>query len=121
MALAISNLINVIALTLQGDLAGWTTYTSKKRRIVFFPVSPPRMPATPTQFVYRARFQTLAQQWTSLSEAERNDYATSARYVRANITGYNLWMKAGMTADDQQIQTVEQATGIPLTRPWRLE
>jgi hypothetical protein len=118
MAQTIGNLLAISGLTLQGDVAGLTTYTSKRRRIVFFPQAPPLSPPTWYQSYQRQLFANAATAWSLLTQAERNDYMTSCRFVAARITGYNLWMKISMTRDDQDAVAVEAKTGIPLARPW---
>jgi hypothetical protein len=118
MAQTIGNLIAISGLTLQGDVAGLTTYTSKRRRIVFFPQAPPLSPPTWYQMYQRQLFQNAATAWSMLDQPSKNDYETSCRFVLARITGYNLWMKIALTGNDQDAQAIEAKTGIPLVRPW---
>lgn len=114
----IGNLINVIALKLQGDLAGWTTYTNRRGKITFYPQAPPLDPPSWAQQYQRLHFSQAASAWNYLSQADRDNYERSAKEVKATITGYNLWMSAALIGDDTGLVAVEKKTGRHLARPW---
>jgi hypothetical protein len=104
----------MIGLTVQGDLGGWTFYTSKRGQIVFYPQAPPLNPASYDQAHYRNRFRASAQQWRQLSLASKRAWTTVAHHASLTITGYNLWTAWYMTNDTNMIRTLERQTHIDL-------
>lgn len=118
MAINYAVIAGFLGFAVQGDLAGLTFYTNKKGKKVFYPQAPPLDPPSWAQSYQRLHFSAAASAWRQLSQAQKNDYETSVRFVRARITGYNLWMSAALKGTDADLVAVESKTGIQLARPW---
>jgi hypothetical protein len=118
LALTDTSWIRWLGFAAQGDLGGITTYTNKKRRIVFYPQAPPLSPPSAIQEVQQLNFQAACAMWRNLTQAERNDYGTSVAFTHARITGFNLFMSAALKFDATDLIAIEKKTGIPLATPW---
>lgn len=97
-----------------GDLAGLTCYTSKKRQVVWFIKSPPKVAPSLLQIRHRRLFGAAALAWSSLSSDVRERWTLAARRSRLFLTGYTLFMVWTLTPDRGTIRTIERITGIQL-------
>lgn len=114
MSKTISSLASILGLTVQGDLGGWTFYTSKRGKIVFYPQAPPLNPPTIYQQLLRQDFRYAGLLWQSITPQSRANWQAAARRARLVITGYNVFTSWCITNDTTIIRTIEAQTGIAL-------
>lgn len=117
MATQAPSIYELLGHSMQGDLAGWTCYTSRRNRVVWFVKSPPLEPASPTQRAIRNIFILNANVWRSMSIASRSTWNDAAIAGRLRIHGYDLftwWMR---TKDAGTIATIERQSGITISKP----
>lgn len=102
---------------MQGDLAGFTCYTSQRNKVIWFVKSPPLEPASPTQRQIRNIFVINANVWRSMNAAARHSWNAAAIAARLRIHGYDLftwWMR---TKDAGTIATIERHANISIIKP----
>jgi hypothetical protein len=99
---------NVLGLDAAGDLGGFTAYTSKKNRVVWFVKSPPLTPPSYHQRVMRNRFRTIALSWTALAADRRQAWLRAARSAGLRIGGYPLYVWYQTTKNPGPIRTIER-------------
>lgn len=104
----------MLGFIVQGDLAGWTFYTSRRHKIVFYPQAPPLNPPSYDQQHYRNSMRAAAQAWNALSIASKRAWTTVAKHASLTITGYNLFCYWSMRRDTSAIRTLERQTHIDL-------
>lgn len=97
-----------------GDLGPWTFYTSRLKGLVWFPRSPPMVPASPLQVHQRNKFRRAARLWHSLTPAMRNDWKLASQRANLAITHYNLFVYFVTTNDATVINTIENQSSIKL-------
>ena len=112
--LAKSMLFRWLGFNSQGDLGGWTFYTSKDKGLVFFPKSPPLKPPSYLQTVQRNKWRLAATVWRAYTTAQQDLWERAAIAAHLWITGYNLFMFTILTADRSYLQTIERQSGITL-------
>jgi hypothetical protein len=112
MAQSMAPLIKFLGFNSQGDLGPYTVYTSRSKRLVFFPRAPPLVPASIEQRTQRAKFSAGALMWKSLSQATRDKWTALGRAAGLRITGFNLFTYAQATGDWAAVQTLIARTGI---------
>lgn len=118
MALDLKNLISICGWTVQGDLGGWTTYTSRRRGLVFYAKSPPLTPPTWAQAKIRLNFSHAAAAWSVMPQSGKDAYIAANSACHSRITAYNLFMKIALKNQNDLKTRVEEATGILLPDPW---
>jgi len=114
MALAGPWWIPVLGWQVQGDLAGITIYTSHRKKLVWFPKSPPKVRPSLGQQVTRSKFTQASFAWWALTPAKRADWMRAADAARLRIHGYNLFVYWSTKKDNPTIETIERQTGISL-------
>jgi len=105
---------HLIAFTLQGDIGGLTTYTSKRGKHVAFPLAPPRVPESARQANQRERFKSAATKWAALTPAQRLIWLRAARLTNLSISGWNLFLATLLRQDTSYALTISRATGLQL-------
>lgn len=103
--------------SMQGDLNGFTCYTSKRNKVVWFVKSPPLEPASPTQREIRNIFVMNANVWRALSADQRATWNDAASLARLRIHGYDLftwWMR---TKNNGVLATIERNAGVTIHKP----
>ncbi len=112
---------NFLGFAIQGDLGPLTMYRAASHKVVIFPMTWPKEPATAWQIANRERFRTIAAVWSTLLTATRAAWLRIAYVAHLRITGYNLFTYYMIKADAAAIATLEQQTGIdlhPLPEPF---
>lgn len=102
---------------MQGDLGGFTCYTSKRNRVVWFVKSPPLEPASPTQRTIRNIFVSNAMIWRAFSSKQKATWNRAAIAARLRIHGYDLYTWWMRTRNDGVLRTIERHTNIAIHRP----
>jgi len=109
-----SRLFRFLGWNSQGDLGGWTFYTSQRKELVWFIKSPPLEPPSFLQTTMRNRFRAIGYAWRSLTPAQRQAWATAAANAGTRLTGYNLFVYWLTTRDDATIETIERQANVSL-------
>lgn len=118
MALELKSLISVLGWTVQGDLGGWTMYTSHRRSLVFYAKAPPLDPPSYGQSLIRLNFSNAAAQWSILTDEERMSWREANQLIQSRITPYNLWLAVALKDTDQRFESLQRTTQLPLKKPW---
>lgn len=107
----------ILGLNVQGDIGPLTIYTSRNRRLVYFLRAPPLHPPSQTQEHFRENFRVYAASWRAAGVAVRREWNQAVRRANLSLSGYNLWVWFSRTRAESELQTIERAAGINLTRP----
>lgn len=100
--------------SIQGDVAGFTTYTTRRGKAVMFPQAPPKQPPSPNQLHTRGIFSAAVWAWRSLSDERREAWQQAAHSGRAQMTGYNLLVQMITAQRTDYVNTIQRRAGIPL-------
>lgn len=116
MKISSEKLYNFLGFNTQGDLGGFTFYTSTDKGLVWYPKAPPLKPASYLQRSQRNKWRLAAQLWRSLTTAQQKLWETAAKRAYLWITGYNLWIYCQTKPDFSILPTIERQSGITLPR-----
>jgi hypothetical protein len=105
---------NFLALDIQGDLADYTCYVSKRGDVVFFPKHPPEVPKSISQAWRRELFRQAAQTWQMKTSEAKANWEKASQRAHLKCTGYNLWTFFYVTENEAVIRTIEHQTGVTL-------
>lgn len=108
------NLLSCLGFVIWGDLGPLTIYRSKRGKIVAFPKTWPKTPASPQQAVMRNRLSANAAGWTAQPAAVKHAWDQAARTASLCMTGYNLMQHYCLTNDHAAIRTLERQTNQTL-------
>ena len=108
---------NLLGLDVAGDVAGYTTYTDKRRRVIAYPVAPPKDPPTPLQLAHRARFTAAIDAWNAAPFSDRQDWERMAKLLSLPMTGLNAWIWCAFEPDDGLAQTLANQSQLALLFP----
>jgi len=95
-----------------GDLGPYTFYTSSRKRLVVFPKTWPKDPATYHQTLYRNRWRHAALRWQSLPAEVRLRWKVMARRANLTITGYNLYIVYILGKGTKTVETIQRQTRL---------
>lgn len=101
-----------IGVLTNGDLGPYTFYTSHRKRLVVFPKTWPKDPATYHQGLNRDRWRHAALIWNNLSRSTRSAWNELATRGNCNVSGYNLYMHYIVGKGTKAIQTLQTNTGV---------
>lgn len=101
-----------IGVLTNGDLGPYTFYTSRRKKLVVFPKTWPKDPATYHQTINRDRWRHAAVRWKALTESTRLTWAQLARAGNCNVSGYNLYIFYIVGKGTKVIETLQTNTGI---------
>lgn len=104
----------ILGWTLQGDVAGLTTYTTRRHRIVFYPARPADQPPSPDQIFFRSIFKSAIDLWQAMSKPQQQTWQKAAQQSHANIPPTALIVAALMPGQQSTIRTIEQTTKTKL-------
>lgn len=102
---------------MQGDLGGFTCYTAKNNRVVWFVKSPPLEPASELQLQLRNAFRGNALVWRTMTADQRSTWNDAATFARLRIHGYNLFTYWMRTQDTATLDTIERQSHIEIFKP----
>jgi len=97
---------NLLGHRVIGDLAGFTCYTDKRGRKIFYEKAPPDKPATPAQRLQRNKFRDCVLAWKSLSDAEKFALEEAVRKTHLCLTGQNLFVSCSLMQKPRVYETV---------------
>jgi len=113
----LTNLLRVLGTWVGGDLGPFTLYTTRSRKLVWYPRSPPTMPASVAQRRQRDRFTLAVQRWRTLPASERVAWESLATQLGLVATGHNLYLHLALNYDAHSWQTAATKTGTLLLPP----
>jgi hypothetical protein len=114
------DLLPLLGLEVNGDVAGLTVYTRRDGRLVAFPASPPTKPASDRQIVQRTRFRVAMAAWHALDDQSRQAYTAACDALSLCLVGHNLWIALSFQPDDQLWQTIRAQSALDLVRPFHV-
>jgi len=111
------SIFQFLGILTNGDMGGLTFYKSHRGRLVFFPKTWPKDPATYHQKLNRDKFRHAAIRWNSLAPRTRIAWTTLAKRANLTITGYNLYIAYITGKAAGTVATCERLTGIDVRTP----
>lgn len=109
-----------LGLNVSGDLAGFTCYTDRYGKKVWYPKAPPETPETPGQRQQRDRFTLAVNSWKDSTDEIRTAYENVTLTASLCMTGHNLWISLSFSQDDRLRETLIRQTGIYIPLPPQL-
>lgn len=109
---------NMLGLSLSGDVGDFTLYTDKFHRIIAFPRSPPKVPASPRQLFCRQRWRNACDTWNEQPPEIKAKWELLTLRANMCMTGNGLWMKMSLNPDYVTFERLSlQYLGEVLDRP----
>lgn len=106
------SLFQFLGVLTNGDYAELTFYTSSRGRLVFFPKTYPKDPATFHQTLYRDKWRHAAIRWRALDQDTRDTWKRLATAANLTISGYNLYIHYILGKGTGTVLTCQRNTGI---------
>jgi hypothetical protein len=106
----------ILGLQVAGDLGDLTYYTTRRGKVVAYPISPPKELPSAAQLLCRARFKAAQAAWSALTAEDKADWESASLKGSCPATGQNLYMSAAMT-ESGWVAALSRQTGVPLTEP----
>jgi len=103
--------MSLFGLNIQGDFGGLTCYKSARHRFTWFLATSPKVPASPAQQNIRLRWTAIARIWRNAPPTTRCEWNFAARAANLKISGYNLFVHAHATQDQDALNTINHQTG----------
>ncbi len=107
-------LLPLMGMNIQGDVAGVTCYTNRKRKLVVFAKSPPKEPASYLQTRQRNHIRRAAALWSATPKAIKQLWNLVATRAHLRIPGYHLFCYFQLTHDRAAILTLMHQTRVHL-------
>ena len=99
---------------MQGDVAGFTTYTTRRGLIVAYPAAPAKDLVSVDQSFFRARFWQATQAWRMMTTAQKAAWRTAVKRCAINIPVTALIVAAGQPKNIPIIRTIERQSNQTL-------
>lgn len=103
-----------LALKLQGDVAGLTTYTTRRGRIVYFLQAPPNQPMSADQWYFRSQFRAAIALWNAMPKPQQQAWYRACKKAHLRIGPTALIVAAMMPGRTSDIRTIEKQSGEQL-------
>jgi len=100
-----------------GDAGPYTFYTNKQGKLVFFPKTWPKDPATYHQKLNRDKWRHAAVRWRALEQCTRADWASLAKRCHLTISGYNLFIFYITGKGTRVVETCQRISNIDVITP----
>lgn len=107
-------LFNVMGFNATGDLGGFTLYTNKKGKLVWFIKAPPTTPPTYYQDIKRNYFRRAAAAWARMPDELKKRWEQVTKRLSLRLTGYDLWVFWYTCSDDLALRTLQRQSEINL-------
>lgn len=114
MPLKLTRLISLLGFRPFGDLGGLTAYTTRRRRVVWFPKSPPQKAPSPAQTAQRNQFRLAAQAWRAIGAEERAKWNEAVKHSHITIIGYHAFVGWQRRRNLGMLKTLERNSGVKL-------
>lgn len=105
---------DLLGFRVMGDCGGYTIYTDRYGRKVFYKKAPPDKPASPLQRHHRDRFRDAVVAWKALDDAEKQSLEAAVASASLCLTGQNLYTSCALRHDAATYMTVERQTAVQL-------
>lgn len=105
---------SVFGLRVSGDLAGYTCYTDKYGRKIFYPRAPPDKPPTQAQLQRRDLFRQAVLAWKSLSTDDKANLEAAVARTSLCLTGQNLYVSCSMRQDPSAYDAISRQSNLAL-------
>src|ERR1041385_6973737 len=105
---------SLLGFRVMGDVAGYTCYTDRYGRKVYYKKAPPDKPPSGRQALQRRRFQLAVAAWKSLTDAEKHSLEEACRRSSLCLTGQNLYTSCSLRGDFGTYATIEEQPAIQL-------
>jgi hypothetical protein len=93
-----------------GDCGGFTIYTDRFGRKVFYKKAPPKEPASPLQRHHRDRFRDAVFAWKLLLDDEKRQLELAVHRASLCLTGQNLYTSCALRHDEAVYMTIADQT-----------
>jgi len=106
------SIFQVLGVNTNGDAGPYTFYTSHRKRLVVFPKTWPKDPATYHQKLNRDKWRHAATRWNGLTPELRADWKHMAKKANLTISGYNLFLFYITGKGTGTVETVQRLTNM---------
>jgi len=106
------SIFQVLGYNTNGDAGPYTFYTSHRKKLVFFPKTWPKDPATYHQKLNRDKWRHAASRWQGLGPPGKTEWNRLAKANNLTISGYNLFLFYILGKGTQVVETCQRNTGI---------
>ena len=110
-------LLHLLGTWVGGDLGDFTLYTTRRRKLVWYPRAPPSSPPTVAQRRQRDRFTLAVQRWRALAASEHAQWESLALQLGLVATGHNLYLHLALNFDAQAWEVAVLKTRTLLLPP----
>lgn len=110
-------LFQMIGYLTNGDIGPWTFYTSTRGRLVFFPKTYPKDPATYHQTLYRNKWRHAGLRWQLLDQTTKDLWELAAKRNHLTVSGFNLFIFYILGNHTKYIETIERISNVDLQTP----
>lgn len=107
-----TSILQIMGLSIQGDLDGITCWRSKRGAVIWYPKAPPTKPPSALQTQQREKWRAILDDWLALSDSVRANWMLITQRASLSLHGLNLYIWWRCAEDDTIIQTLERQTGI---------
>jgi hypothetical protein len=97
---------NLLGFRVMGDLGGFTIYTDRFYRKVWYPRAPPHKPPSAAQRHFRARFKAAVAAWKSLSDSDKAALERAVHTLSLCLTGQNLFTSCALRSAFEAYETI---------------
>lgn len=109
--------VGFLGLTVNGDLGGYTVYTTKKGRVVWYPIAHPQEPPSAAQKKQRLRFRLAQANWSALTPTTQGQWELLVRKCSLSMTGQNLFISLSLVDQSDNFAAAQKHAGTTLTYP----
>lgn len=99
---------------IQGDIAGLTTYTTRRGRAVVYLQAPPKEPVTPDQALFRSRFALAAAIWQTMSQPQREKWRLACKRAKLRLGPTALIAASTAPQNANNLATIQRQSNVTL-------
>lgn len=110
-------LITWLGMYISGDVGGYTVYTTRRGKIVWYPASPALKPPSPLQQKQRLRFKLAQANWRLLSPALVATWEHLTKVLCLPLTGQNLFISLSLRPNNDALTSATRKAGVVLSPP----
>lgn len=106
--------LHVMGTRVMGDCGGFTMYTDRHHRKVYYQKAPPQKPASPKQRLLRDLFGKAVRAWKALSDADKATLERAVAKTSLCLTGQNLFTSCSLCSRSEVYLTIGRQAGETL-------